>query len=80
MQGIKRGIIEMADAIIINKADGDNLKAGEAGQNMNSESALHLYPPKANGWIPSVTDRILNRKGEGTSDKVWQLILEEFKI
>ncbi|MGC6428684.1 MAG: methylmalonyl Co-A mutase-associated GTPase MeaB [Flavobacteriales bacterium] len=53
LQGIKRGIMEMADAILINKADGDNfLKAKKAKQQY--KSALHLFPPTQSGWIPKV--------------------------
>jgi LAO/AO transport system kinase len=53
LQGIKRGIMEMADAITINKADGNNLeKAGLARvQYMN---ALHLFPTPESGWKPKV--------------------------
>lgn len=50
LQGIKRGIIEMADAIIINKADGENIKAAKLAKTAFNR-ALHLYPPKDNGWI-----------------------------
>ncbi|MGB3145434.1 MAG: methylmalonyl Co-A mutase-associated GTPase MeaB [Maribacter sp.] len=53
LQGIKRGIIEMADAIAINKADGDNLKRAELAQ-QEFKRALHMFPPKENGWIPEV--------------------------
>lgn len=50
LQGIKRGIMEMADALIITKADGDNLvKARRAKKEY--ENAMHLFPPKENGWI-----------------------------
>ena len=54
LQGIKRGIMEMADVITINKADGNNIeKAGLARvQYMN---ALHLFPPTDSGWKPKVT-------------------------
>jgi LAO/AO transport system kinase len=53
LQGIKRGIIEMADAIAINKADGDNVeRARSAGEDF--KRALQLYPPKENGWKPQV--------------------------
>jgi LAO/AO transport system kinase len=53
LQGIKRGIIEMADAILINKADGDNLpKARRAAAEYRN--ALHLFPPADSGWIPRV--------------------------
>lgn len=53
LQGIKRGIVEMADAIAVNKADGDNIKKAEAAAK-EFKRALHLYPPKENGWIPKV--------------------------
>ncbi|PWA07258.1 methylmalonyl Co-A mutase-associated GTPase MeaB [Flavobacterium psychrotolerans] len=52
LQGIKRGIMEMADAIVINKADGDNIrKANLAKTEFNR--ALHLFPAKKSGWIPT---------------------------
>lgn len=44
LQGIKRGIMEMADAIIINKADGDNIAKTELAA-MEYKNALHLFPP-----------------------------------
>ncbi|SEB36829.1 methylmalonyl-CoA mutase metallochaperone MeaB [Tenacibaculum sp. MAR_2009_124] len=53
LQGIKRGIIEMADAIVINKADGDNTKNAKIAK-IEFNRALHLYPPKENDWIPKV--------------------------
>ena len=53
LQGIKRGIIEMADAIVINKADGDNAKNAKIAK-VEFNRALHLYPPKDNGWQPKV--------------------------
>jgi LAO/AO transport system kinase len=53
LQGIKRGIVEMADAIVINKADGPNLKAARQAKTI-FRNALHLYPPKADGWKPEV--------------------------
>lgn len=53
LQGIKRGIMEMADGIAINKADGDNIeKAGLAAAQFRS--ALHLFPATESGWIPKV--------------------------
>ncbi len=53
LQGIKRGIMEMADAIIINKADGDNIpKANLAASHFRN--ALHLFPPTESGWKPKV--------------------------
>lgn len=54
LQGIKRGIMEMADAIVINKADGDNInKAKLAKAEFNR--ALHLFPAKKSGWIPTAS-------------------------
>jgi LAO/AO transport system kinase len=51
LQGIKRGIMEMADALVITKADGDNRKKSEMAKR-SYENAMHLFPPNANEWIP----------------------------
>ncbi len=53
LQGIKRGIIEMADAIVINKSDGENIKNTRIAK-IEFSRALHLYPPKESGWQPKV--------------------------
>ena len=53
LQGIKRGIIEMADAIVINKADGDNVKNAKIAK-VEFNRALHLYPLKNSKWQPKV--------------------------
>ena len=53
LQGIKRGIIEMADAIVINKADGDNKKNAKIAK-VEFNRALHLYPLKESNWQPKV--------------------------
>ena len=54
LQGIKRGIMEMADAIVINKADGNNItKANLAKTEFNR--ALHLFPVKKSGWNPTTS-------------------------
>ena len=53
LQGIKRGIMEMADGIVINKADGDNVDRARLAQ-AQFRSALHLFPPTQSGWIPEV--------------------------
>lgn len=53
LQGIKRGIIEMADAIVINKADGDNQKNANIAK-VEFNRALHLYPIKESNWQPKV--------------------------
>ncbi|WP_347175413.1 methylmalonyl Co-A mutase-associated GTPase MeaB [Polaribacter uvawellassae] len=53
LQGIKRGIIEMADAIVINKADGQNVQNAKIAKT-EFNRALHLYPPKESTWQPKV--------------------------
>lgn len=53
LQGIKRGIIELADSIVINKADGDNLQRAKIAK-ADFSRALKLYPPKEMGWRPKV--------------------------
>ncbi|WP_298516467.1 methylmalonyl Co-A mutase-associated GTPase MeaB [uncultured Kordia sp.] len=71
LQGIKRGIIEMADAIVINKADGDNVKRAQMART-EFKRALHLYPQKASEWLPKViTASALKQQG---IDDVWQMI------
>jgi LAO/AO transport system kinase len=71
LQGIKRGIMEMADAIVINKADGDNVrKANLAKTEFNR--ALHLFPAKKSGWMPT-TATCSAISHDGISD-VWQTI------
>lgn len=53
LQGIKRGIMEMADGIVINKADGDNLERARLAANQ-FRNALHLFPAPESGWTPQV--------------------------
>ena len=73
LQGIKRGIMEMVDAIAINKADGDNRARAERAR-VEYASALHLFPPAPGGWTPRVlTCSALT--GEHVAD-IWELVLE----
>ena len=77
LQGIKRGIMEMADTIVINKADGDNVsKAKLAKTEFNR--ALHLFPAKSSGWIPKVTTCSSFEKTG--IDNVWKIISEYFDL
>jgi LAO/AO transport system kinase len=71
LQGIKRGILEMADMIAINKADGDNIKkADEARKQL--KMALHMYPPAESGQnIPVMTCSSLEETG---IDNIWSEI------
>ncbi len=74
LQGIKRGIMEMADAITITKADGENVQKAEMAK-VEYQNALHLFPPTESGWIPKVlTCSSLKRVG---IDKIWDTI-EDF--
>ncbi|NOX45859.1 MAG: methylmalonyl Co-A mutase-associated GTPase MeaB [Chlorobi bacterium] len=73
LQGIKRGIMEMADAIIINKADGDNIKKAELAKR-EYENALHLFPASSSGWVPKAgTCSALSKDGVAG---VWEIINE----
>lgn len=53
LQGIKRGIMEMSDGIVINKADGNNIEKAELARSQ-FRNALHLFPPSPSGWEPQV--------------------------
>jgi LAO/AO transport system kinase len=53
LQGIKKGIMEMADAIVVTKADGDNKMIAAKAQ-ADCQHALHLFQPSKNGWLPKV--------------------------
>lgn len=53
LQGIKRGIMEMADGIIINKADGNNIDKAKLAAS-HFRNALHLFPAPESGWTPEV--------------------------
>jgi LAO/AO transport system kinase len=53
LQGIKRGIMEMADGMVITKADGANLDKAKTAR-AEYARALHLFPPTESNWIPEV--------------------------
>lgn len=53
LQGIKRGIMEWADLLIVHKADGDNVVKAQKAANAYKR-ALHLFPPSESQWIPAV--------------------------
>jgi len=77
LQGIKRGIMEMADAIVINKADGDNVKKAKLAKT-EFNRALHLFPAKKSGWTPKVsTCSAVTKDG---IDAVWLLISEFLEL
>ena len=71
LQGIKRGIMEMADALVINKADGDNLPKAK-GAASQYRAALKLFPKSDNGW--DVPVEVCSARECFALDKVWQII------
>jgi LAO/AO transport system kinase len=73
LQGIKKGIMEMADAIAITKADGDNKTKCERAQR-EYKNALHLFPPSESGWYPTVLT-CSAVKNEGL-EKIWEEIIK----
>jgi len=54
LQGIKKGIMEMADMVVINKADGDNVRMSEMAK-LQYQNALHIFPQSDSGWSPVVS-------------------------
>ena len=77
LQGIKRGIMEMADAVVINKADGDNIQKAKMAK-VEFNRALHLFPMKNSGWSPKVTTCSAITT-DGISE-VYDLITEYIKL
>jgi LAO/AO transport system kinase len=76
LQGIKKGILELADAIAINKADGDNIEKARAAKN-EYESALNLIESKSSLWsVPVLTCSALTLDG---LEDVWKMILDHRK-
>jgi len=75
LQGIKKGIMEMADMVVINKADGDNIRMSEMAR-LQYQNALHIFPQSESGWSPVVSTASAI-KNIGISN-VWDEI-EKFK-
>ncbi|HKO69739.1 MAG TPA: methylmalonyl Co-A mutase-associated GTPase MeaB [Bradyrhizobium sp.] len=73
LQGIKKGLVELADMIAINKADGDNIKAANLAA-AEYRGALHILTPRSENWHPPViTYSALTGNG---IDALWQKILD----
>jgi LAO/AO transport system kinase len=71
LQGLKRGIMEMADALLITKADQGNEAAARRARR-EYQNALHLFPPAASGWYPPV---LLTSAVAGTGiAEVWEML------
>lgn len=77
LQGIKRGIMEMADAIVINKADGDNIKKARIAK-LDIQRALHLFPQKNSGWNPTVN--LCSAIEHTGMYEIWEMIENYYKL
>ncbi len=73
LQGIKRGIVEMADILAVNKADGERIKLANQAR-AHYLNATHLLPSRPSGWAPKVL-ACSAEQGAGIAD-IWQSILE----
>ena len=77
LQGIKRGAMELADLVVMNKADGANQAAAERAR-AEAQSALHFFPASASGWTPrAITCSALTGKG---IEALWNCVLEHARI
>jgi LAO/AO transport system kinase len=79
LQGIKRGILELVDAVAINKADGSQRERAQVAK-ADCTSALHLFGPGAGGWVPPVL-LCSAQTGLGIPE-IWDCILlhEKFQL
>ncbi|MDR0661158.1 MAG: methylmalonyl Co-A mutase-associated GTPase MeaB [Prevotellaceae bacterium] len=77
LQGIKRGIMEMADLLVINKADGSNIVKAQQAR-AEYQSAMQLFPPTESGWKPkALTCSALERIG---FDEIWETISSHIQL
>lgn len=77
LQGIKKGVLEVADAIVVNKADGDNIPRAKLAKKQY-ETALHLVKPTSPNWMPPVmTCSAVERTG---LQEVWDTVINHKKI
>ncbi|MBI5121687.1 MAG: methylmalonyl Co-A mutase-associated GTPase MeaB [Rhodospirillales bacterium] len=71
LQGIKKGVVELAEALLVNKADGDLASAAERTRR-DYANALHLLVPAHDGWAPPVL-KVSALEGSGM-DQIWSMI------
>lgn len=77
LQGIKRGIMEMSDLIMINKADGNNIEKANMARAVYA-NALHLFPPTESGWVPTaLAASSIEKTG---LEEVWAVIEKYFNL
>lgn len=77
LQGIKKGIMEMADMLVIHKADGDNVEKSELAK-LQYENALHLFPASESCWTPAVTTA--SSYDNTGIDQIWSKMMEFKKL
>jgi len=77
LQGIKRGVMEMADVVVVNKADGGNIRRAETAR-AEAESALHFLSPSASGWTPRAI-ACSARSSLGVPE-IWAMIHEHHRM
>lgn len=77
LQGIKKGIMEMANAIVFTKADGNNVIKAKLAKK-EYQNVLHLFPVDESGWIPRVTTcSVINNMGV---NEIWEMIIKYHEI
>lgn len=74
LQGMKRGVMEMADIVVVNKADGSNLAAAERART-DAQNALHYLPASPSGWTPRALT-CSAQTGRGIAE-LWECVLEQ---
>ena len=78
LQGIKKGVVELADMIAVNKADGDNIKRARAAA-AEYRAALHILAPRSPNWTPPVvTYSALT--GDGVAELWTQVLLHNERL
>ena len=77
LQGIKRGVMEMAEVVVVNKADGENLPAAERAR-IDAENALHFLPTAASKWKPRAI-ACSAHMGRGLAE-LWSCVLDYIAI
>jgi LAO/AO transport system kinase len=77
LQGIKKGVLELADAITVNKADGDNVERARMAR-QQYETAMHLLSPPSPDWSTPVM-MCSSLTGSGL-EEVWEMVLKHRKI
>lgn len=77
LQGMKRGVMELADLVVINKADGANRTAAERAR-IEAQNALHYFPASPSRWTPRALT-CSAQTGKGISE-IWNCILEQVSL